>query len=83
MKQDTQKLYPDFVAEVDNLDAPALKARIVQLQQALEESEAHKEENESLKNARAEVSELAGPYRDLKKAVKSKTSYLIELLKNK
>lgn len=83
MKTKVQKQYPDFTAEVDNLPVEALKSRIVQLQQALEESEAHKEENESLKSARTEVTELSGPYRDVKKAVKLKTSYLIELLKEK
>lgn len=81
--KDIQKLYPDFVAEVDQLDAASLKARVVSLQQGLQESEDHKEENEALKTARAEVSELSGPYRDVKKAVKAKTSYLLKLLEEK
>lgn len=83
MKDKVQKEYPDFVIEVDGLPVEALKARIVQLQQSLEESEEHKESNDSLKEARAQVSELAGPYRDVKKAVKLKTKYIIELLKTK
>lgn len=78
-----QKEYPDFADEVEKLDSAGLKARIVQLQQALDESEAHKEANEALRDARAAVNELAGPYRDVKKAVRLKTQYLIELLKNK
>lgn len=81
--QKTQKEYPDFCHEVDSLGAEALKARIVQLQQTLEESEAHKDSNEELKQLRSQVSELAGPYRDVKKAVKLKTKYIIELLKEK
>jgi hypothetical protein len=77
-----QKEYPDFCNEVQSLTADELKARIVALQQALDESEEHKAQNMDLRDARHVVSELAGPYRDVKKAVKAKTSYLIELLKN-
>ena len=76
-----EKEFPDFANEVRGLDGAALKARIVQLQQALEESEAYKEANELLQQARAQVTELAGPYRDVKKAVKLKTKYILELLK--
>lgn len=83
MKDKVQKSYPDFVQEVDTLTIDQLKARIVQLQQALEESEAHKEANEALASAKAELSELSGPYRDVKKAVGLKTKYIIELLKEK
>lgn len=83
MKDKVQKQYPDFVQEVDNLSAEELKGRIVQLQRALEESEEHKEANDVLASARAEVSELVGPYNDVKKAVKAKTKYIIELLKEK
>lgn len=78
-----QKNYPDFANEVEKLDASALKARIVGLQQALEESEAHKEANEVLTAARAEVKELSGPYRDVKKAVALKTKYIIDLIKER
>lgn len=80
-KEKVQKEYPDFVKEVDHLDAEALKARIVGIQQALEESDAHMEANESLAAAKASVTELAGPYRDFRKASKLKTKYLIDLLK--
>lgn len=78
-----QKAYPDFTQEVDVLSAGDLKNRIVQLQEALGESEDHKEANEDLKSAQAQVQELLGPYRDVKKAVKAKTQYIIELLKGK
>lgn len=78
-----QKEYPDFCSEVDKLDAGALKARIVGLQQALEESEAHKEANEALQQAREALKELSGPYRDVKKAVKLKTKYILDLIKER
>lgn len=83
MKEKIQKLYPDFVNEVDTLTSDQLKARIVAYQQQLEESETHKEANESLLDARNEVNMLAGPYRDVKKAIGLKTKYIIELLKEK
>lgn len=82
-KEKTQKDYPEFVAEVETLDVKQLKERIVGMQQALEESEAHKEANDSLKRARAEATELAAPYRDVKKAVKAKTKYILDLLAEK
>lgn len=78
-----QKEFPDFCNEVDKLPAEALKARVVGLQQALEESEAHKENNDELHDARAAVQELAAPYRDVKKAVKLKTKYVLDLLKER
>jgi len=78
----TQKEYPDFCNEVNSLTSEQLKARIVQLQQALSESEEHKNSNEVLQAAKAEIKELSGPYRDVKKAVKSKTAYILELLRN-
>jgi hypothetical protein len=78
-----EKLYEGFAAEVETLTAEELKARIVRMQETLGESEAHKEANDSLKEARQAVSELAGPYNDVKKAVKLKTKYILELLKEK
>lgn len=83
MKDKCQKDYPEFCQEVDALGADALKARIVSYQQSLAESEACKENDDELKQARAKVSELNGPYQDVKKAVKIKTSYLVELLAEK
>lgn len=83
IKEKTQKQYADFCEEVQNLTSEALKQRIVTLQQGLQESEDHKEANEALAAARATATELAGPYRDVKKAVKLKTQYILELLKDK
>ena len=82
-KPKAQKDYPDFCKEVDALSADQLKARIVGIQQALAESESCKESDDELKQARAKLSELNGPYQDVKKAVKIKTSYLVELLAEK
>ena len=78
-----EEQFPEFVHEVKNLTTDQLKNRIATLQQVLAESEAHKEENDALKSARAQVSELNGPYLDVRKAVKLKTAHILDLLKEK
>jgi hypothetical protein len=83
MKNKVQEEYPEFANEISFLDLPSLRARIVSLQQALAESEEHREANDSLKEARAVVSEISGPYNDVKKAVKLKTKYILDLIKEK
>lgn len=80
VKEQVQEKHKEFALEVNNLSAADLKGRIVSMQQQLAESEAHKEANEALTQARAEVSELVGPYNDVKKAVKLKTRYILELI---
>lgn len=77
-----QKQYPDFTSEVDNLTPEQLKQRIVGMQQALSDSEAMRESDDQLQAARASAKEFAAPYNDVKKAVKLKTQYILELLKN-
>ena len=73
----------EFKEEVDSLGVDALEERIVNMQKGLDESRAHKEENIALRNAKDEVAELNGPYSDVEKAVKIKTKYIIELIKEK
>lgn len=75
--------FADFVKEVNNETIDQLKTRIFLLQQGLEQSEAHKEANDDLKAARANVSELSAPYRGVKTAVKLKTKYILEILEKK
>lgn len=73
----------EFKEEADRKSIADLEDSIVRLQKGLDESRAHKEENVALRNARDEVAELSGPYNDVEKAVKIKTKYMIELLKEK
>ncbi len=82
-KDKVAKEFPEFVDEVQGLTIEALRNRIVNMQQALDESEAHKEANDTLKEARANLTELSGPYRDVKRAIQLKTRYIIELLREK
>jgi len=70
-----QKEYPDFASEVESLKPDELKARVVQLQQALQESELALEADEAR--------EFAAPYLDVRKAVKLKTAYILGLLNEK
>lgn len=83
VKEKVQKEYADFTKEIDSLSVEQLEDRIVGMQKALEESEEHRENNEDLKAARALTLELSGPYRDIKKAVRLKTKYILELLTEK
>lgn len=73
----------EFKEEVDRLTIPQLEARIANMQKQLEDSEAHKEQNVPLQDAKAVVKELSGPYNDVKKAVKTKTKYIIALIREK
>lgn len=73
----------EFKNEVDGLSIELLEQRITNMQKALDESREHKKNNEALKKVSDEKSELEGPYKDVEKAVKVKTKYIIELVKEK
>jgi hypothetical protein len=86
MKSNTDRIhdeFPEFASEVQSLETDALKARIVSLQQALEESDEAKEADEGLKEAKAAYDLAVGPYRDIRKAVRMKTKFLIDMLKDR
>lgn len=83
-----QKVYKlpggkEFKEEVDPLSIEVLEARISKMQKGLDESREHKKNNEALKKVSSEKSELEGPYKDVENAVKVKTKYIIELIKEK
>lgn len=73
----------EFADEVRGQSVQALEARITRMQKDLDESEEHRAQNVSLNNAKDEVKELSGPYNDVRKAVKLKTKFIIELIKEK
>lgn len=73
----------EFKEEVDRLSIEALEARITAYQKGLDESREHKKNNEALAKVSAEKSELEAPYREVENAVKVKTKYIIELIKEK
>lgn len=78
-----QASHPVFCKEVDNLSLSDLKQRIVSLQQSLQQSEEAKNADESYQQTKFAAKEMAAPYSDIRKAVKLKTQYIIELLKEK
>lgn len=73
----------EFKEEVDSLSVDDLEIRISNMQKGLDESREHKKENVALQKVSAEKAELEGPYKDVEKAVKVKTKYIIELIKEK
>ena len=77
------KTFPGFADEVNKLSSEDLKQRVVSYAQQLQESEDHKVGNEQLAQAQAAVAELLGPYKDVKKAVKLKTQYILTLIAEK
>jgi hypothetical protein len=78
-----QKKFPEFANEVNGLSVDDLSARISRLAQAdADNSEARENDNE-LAEASARHSELKAPYEDAKKAIKLKSRYLRNLIKEK
>lgn len=78
-----QKDMPEFTSEVDGLDIQTLKNRIATYARELSESEECKENDDELKSATVELKELGAPYREVKKAVATKTRYLLSRIKEK
>lgn len=75
--------FPGFAEEVLSANVPQLEKRISDMQKALEDSEQHKAQNQDLKDASAELENLRGPYKDVKKAVGLKTKFLVSLIREK
>ena len=73
----------EFKEEVDTLSVATLEARITKMQKGLDESREHKKQNKVLQEVKDKKAELEGPYRDVEKAVRIKTKYIIELIKEK
>jgi hypothetical protein len=78
-----QKQMPEFFDEVASLDSDALEHRVVQLAKDLGDVEKAKEGDEALEQARETAKELNAPYNESRKAIRLKTSYLIQLLEEK
>ncbi len=83
IQQTVQEELPEFAAEVASLDTDALNLRLSQLAKDLDEVEQAQDNDIGLEQARANASELAAPYRESKKAVKTKSKYIISLLKDR
>jgi len=78
-----QNEFPEFASEVLGLSADQLNNRLAQLAKAAEENEDAKERDQELSDAQALASELSLTYKDVKKAVRMKSKFIIQLLKDK
>lgn len=78
-----QKDNPEFASEVASLSVEHLDARLAQLAKDAQASEEAKEADEELTAAKAQSIDLGAPYRDVKKAIKLKSEYIISLIKEK
>lgn len=74
---------PEFVSEVASATTDELNNRIAQLAKDQEEVDQAKAADSGLEDLRAQVSLAAAPYNDSKKALKLKTKYLIQLMKDR
>jgi hypothetical protein len=83
LKETVQKLYPDFVGDVDVLPLGTLKDRLISYAKYAEEIEEAQKGDEELERTRELLSELNAPYRDGKTAVRYKVRYLATLIKEK
>jgi len=83
MKTKVQKQFPDFVEMVDSMNVDALEDRLNIYAKELEKVKKAQEADTDLSNAKELVSELGAPYRDAKKAIELKTSYIISLIGEK
>lgn len=82
-REKLDEAFPGFADEADTLNVQQLDKKISDMQKELQDSEQHKAENEDLRSAKFEYDELRGPYTDVKKAVGTKTQYLVKLVREK
>jgi len=78
-----QKEMPEFTSEVVGLSVEQLNARLSQLSKDAMACEDAKEADEELSTALANASELGAPYRDVKKAIKLKSRFILSLITDK
>jgi DNA-binding ferritin-like protein len=83
IQEKVEKDFPEFAEESRTLSVDQLNNKLATLAKGLEESETAKENDTDLENAQALVAELSAPYKDVKKAIRFKTKYIISLLGDK
>jgi hypothetical protein len=83
MKTKVQKQFPDFAEMVDAMNVDALEDRLNIYAKELEKVKKAQEADVDLEKAKELVSDLSAPYRDAKKAIELKTSYIISLIGEK
>lgn len=75
-----KKIPPDVVEDLENMDAEALKKRIVQCEMNILETQNALEADDGLAALKEQVKEASGPYRDAKNSQRSIATYCAILL---
>jgi hypothetical protein len=83
VRSTVEKKYPEFVNEVAGMPLAELEKRLSTYAKQVERVNTDLEDNQKIASARELLSELLGPYRDTKKALRLKTKYVIELIKER
>lgn len=83
IQQVMSKENPEFVAEVSGLSVESLNSRLADVAKGIQAVDDSKDADEQLQDARAHAVELNAPYVDAKKALRHKSKYIIELIKEK
>lgn len=78
-----QKALPHFADEVNGLKVEELNSRLVQLAKDMSATDDAKEADEGLQAAKESAKELGAPYREAKRDIRLKTTYIVELIKEK
>lgn len=78
-----QAEFPEFAASVDGAGVAELESKLSTYAKQQEEVEIAMEDDTALEDSKALTSELSGPYRDAKKAIKMKMKYIIALIKDR
>lgn len=83
LSEKVQKQFPGYCEEVTALSVEHLEARLVEMAKGLVDTQAAQEADEELQMIREKAKELGEPYRDAKKSIKLRSSYVIELIREK
>lgn len=83
LNKKVQKEFPEFADEVLNLPEADLIKRITTLAQGARANDESKKADAQLQGARSDAKVFAAPYNDFKKAVKLKTTYILNLLEDR
>jgi hypothetical protein len=74
---------PEFVGEVQGLSVDDLNGRLAVIAKAQQENDENQENDEELAAAKLNAKELGDAYREPRKALRTKTKYLVLLIKEK
>lgn len=77
------KEFPEFVDSVNGLTTEEINGRLAQAVKDLQEANESEEADDALTQLRNDARSAGAPYRELRKAIKLKSGYLIATLKER